>query len=72
VPLAISGPTNHGEEIFLDVSVAVIIAVVLALILVAWVRRRRAGGRGQWWRGPYSEAKDPTSVRRNPDQSASG
>jgi heme A synthase len=62
----------HGEEVFLNVAVAVIGVIVLVLVLTAWIRRRRSGGRGRWWRGPYSDAKDPTSVRRNPDQSASG
>jgi hypothetical protein len=71
VLLAIPGPGNHGEEVFLNVSVAVILVVVVLAIVVAVVRRRRQRGQGSWWQGPYADKEDP-EILRHGDQSGSG
>jgi hypothetical protein len=69
--LLIRGPTNHAEEIFLDVSVGVILTVIVLALVISIVRRRRAGARGRWWQGPYADEKDPTIVPRHGDESGS-
>ena len=64
-------PTNPGERLFLDISVAVIVGLILLWIVIAKIRRRREGGRGLWWRGPYAPRADKPAIRRNPDQTRS-
>jgi hypothetical protein len=71
--LAVSGPTNHGERVFLDVASSIVVGLIVLAVIVAWIRRRRRGAKGNWWDGPnLPPGDDPIVTRRNPDQSAGG
>jgi hypothetical protein len=53
--MSMIGLPSHGEEAFLNIAVAVIVALVLLTIVVTLVRRRRQGSGGSWWKGPNPE-----------------
>jgi hypothetical protein len=61
-------PHTHGERVFLHVSAAAIVGLIVLAVGITAVRRRRSHGRGKWWPGPYADTNDPTFFKEHRDE----